>query len=91
MLELRSEAPAQYCGGLSGKPCRELSTELIKKTKQAYGSRFTIFGVGGVMSPQDALDKFNAGADIIQLITGIIYEGPVLIKKLCKYGTIKTL
>ncbi len=83
-LDHRHEAPQEYCGGLSGKVCRKLSTDLIKKTKQLYGSRFTIIGVGGVMSTEEAKEKFDAGADLIQLITGMIYEGPSLIKKLCK-------
>ena len=81
-LDVRVEAPVGYCGGLSGKPCRQLSTELITKTRQLYGNRFTIIGVGGVMSPEAAKEKFDAGADLIQLITGMIFEGPGLIKKL---------
>lgn len=81
-LDVREEAPEIFKGGLSGRPCAKLSTELIKKTRQQYGNRFTIIGVGGVMSVADAVEKFNAGADLIQLITGIIYEGPGLIKKL---------
>lgn len=82
-LDYRNEAPKDYRGGLSGKPCEKLSTELIAKTKKLYGDRFTIIGVGGVMSEQNAKDKFNAGADLIMLITGIIYEGPGLIRRLC--------
>jgi dihydroorotate dehydrogenase subfamily 2 len=82
-LDERSEAPLQYCGGLSGKVCRELSTELIRKTRNAYGKRFTIIGCGGVMSVRDAQEKIDAGAHIIHLITGIIYEGPGLMKKMC--------
>lgn len=83
-LDYRNEAPTEYRGGLSGKPCRELSTSLIRKTRDKYGRAFTIIGVGGVMSWQDAKDKFDAGADLIQLITGMIFEGPGLIRKLCK-------
>ena len=82
-LDFRNEAPEKYSGGLSGKVCRKLSTELIGKTKKAYGSRFTIIGVGGVMSPKDAQEKFEVGADLIMLITGLIFEGPGLVKKLC--------
>lgn len=82
-LDFHDEAPAQYIGGLSGKPCRDLSTALIRQTRERYGRRFTIFGCGGVMSPQDARDKFSAGADLVQLITGLIYEGPGLVKRLC--------
>ncbi len=82
-LDFRDEAPAQYVGGLSGKPCRDLSTSLIRQTREHYGKKFTIIGCGGVMSPADAQAKFSAGADLIQLITGLIYEGPGLVKKLC--------
>jgi dihydroorotate dehydrogenase subfamily 2 len=83
-LDVRSEAPKEYHGGLSGKPCQKLSTELIKKTREAYGNRFTIMGVGGIMSVQDAQEKFAAGADLIQMITGMIYEGPGLMKEIAK-------
>ncbi|MDE1940529.1 MAG: quinone-dependent dihydroorotate dehydrogenase [Patescibacteria group bacterium] len=82
-LEIREEAPASYQGGLSGKPCAHPSTALIAKTRDLYGKRFTIIGAGGVMSAETALEKFEAGADLVQLITGMIYEGPGLIKKLC--------
>ena len=82
-LDFRNEAPEKYAGGLSGKVCAKLSTELIRKTKKTYGSRFTIIGVGGVMSPEDAHEKFEAGADLIMLITGLIFEGPGLVRKLC--------
>jgi dihydroorotate dehydrogenase len=83
-LDVRSEAPRDYAGGLSGKPCQKPSTELIHKTRLAYGNRFTIFGVGGIMSPETALEKIAAGADTIQLITGMIYEGPGLIGKIAR-------
>ena len=83
-LDFREEAPAGFHGGLSGKPCRALSTELIRKTREKYARRFTIIGVGGVMSWKDADEKFEAGADLIQLITGMIFEGPGLIGRLCK-------
>jgi len=93
MLDIRAEAPDKYSGGLSGKPCVGLSTELIRKTRAAYGRRFTIIGVGGVQSPAEAVEKFAAGADLVQLITGLIYEGPGLIKEMCdgyaKYKSIK--
>jgi dihydroorotate dehydrogenase len=86
-LEVRSEAPQVYRGGLSGKPCTHPSTDLIAKTRELYGTRFTIIGVGGVMSPETAMEKFEAGADLVQLITGLIFEGPGLVKKLCRaYG-----
>jgi dihydroorotate dehydrogenase subfamily 2 len=82
-LDVRDETPQAYKGGLSGKPCTHLSTDLIYKTRQVYGKRFTIIGVGGVMSPETALEKFEAGADLVQLISGLIFEGPGLVKKMC--------
>ena len=82
-IDKKDYKPENYCGGLSGEPCRELSNKLIKLTKNNYGSRFTIFGVGGVMDEKTAIEKFEAGADLIMLITGMIYEGPGLIKRLC--------
>jgi dihydroorotate dehydrogenase len=84
MLDHPQDAPEEWRGGLSGKPCFELSNDLIRKTREAYGARFTIIGVGGIMSAEDAMEKFNAGADLVQLITGIIFEGPGLVSKICK-------
>ena len=81
-LDVPSEAPAVFKGGLSGKPCTHLSTDLIYKTREMYGKRFTIIGVGGVMSPETAMEKFTAGADIIQLVSGLIFEGPGLVGRM---------
>jgi dihydroorotate dehydrogenase len=78
------EAPEKYRGGLSGKLCQKLSTELIRKTKANWGDRFTIIGCGGILTVDDALEKFDAGADLLQLITGMIFEGPHLMKDIAK-------
>ena len=83
-LDYPEDAPSEYRGGLSGAPCRELSNELIRKTRAKYGSRFTIIGVGGIFTPDDAMEKFAAGADLIQLISGMIFTGPGLIKRICE-------
>jgi len=83
LIDFPEDAPREWRGGLSGKTCFELSNELIRKTRAAYGKRFTIIGVGGIFSPEDALVKFRAGADLVQLITGIIFEGPGLIGRIC--------
>lgn len=83
MLDFRDDAPKEWRGGLSGKPCFELSNELIRKTRETYGERFTIIGVGGIFSPEDAMMKFHAGADLVQLITGMIFEGPGLVRRIC--------
>jgi dihydroorotate dehydrogenase len=83
-LDVRDEAPAGYCGGISGKPCFQPSTELIRQTRELYGKRFTIIGCGGVMSIETAQEKFDSGADLVQIISGLIFNGPGLVKKLCK-------
>ena len=89
-LDMREEAPVAYKGGLSGKPCTHLSTDLIYKTREVYGKTLTIIGVGGVMSPETAQEKFDAGADLVQLISGMIFEGPGLVKRLCaSYSKLK--
>lgn len=71
-------------GGLSGKPLKKRSTEVIKYLSEKSGKSFPIIGVGGIHSPEDAIEKIKAGADLIQLYTGFIYEGPNLIKKINK-------
>lgn len=67
-------------GGLSGKPLTGRSTEVIKYLRQHLGKEYAIIGVGGIHSPDDAMEKLNAGADLVQLYTGFIYEGPWLIR-----------
>ncbi|MBP7808503.1 MAG: quinone-dependent dihydroorotate dehydrogenase [Bacteroidia bacterium] len=71
-------------GGLSGKPLTKRSTEVIKYLKQKSNNAFPVIGVGGIHSAEDAIEKINAGADLIQLYTGFIYEGPGLIKRINK-------
>ena len=69
-------------GGVSGKILAKKSTEIIHYLRKNSKRNFTIIGVGGIHSPQDAVEKIKAGADLIQLYTGFIYEGPELIKKI---------
>jgi len=71
-------------GGLSGKPVKERSTEVIRYLKNNAQRPFPIVGVGGINSPEDAIEKLEAGASLIQLYTGFIYQGPALIKKINK-------
>lgn len=71
-------------GGLSGKPLTERSTEVIRFLSEKSNKAFPIIGVGGIHSAKDALEKIDAGASLIQLYTGFIYEGPGLIKKINK-------
>lgn len=74
------EIEAIGAGGLSGKPLTKRSTEVIRYLKQKSGNAFPVIGVGGIHSADDAMEKLEAGADLIQLYTGFIYEGPKLIK-----------
>lgn len=67
-------------GGLSGKPLRKRATEVIRFLSEKSNKAFPIIGVGGIHSAEDALEKLDAGASLMQLYTGFIYEGPQLIK-----------
>lgn len=69
-------------GNFSGKPTWELSNELIKNTYKEFGDRIKIIGLGGIFNAQDAYTKIRLGASLVQLITGMIYEGPGLIKEI---------
>ncbi len=71
-------------GGLSGKPLTARSTEVISFLKQNSKSKFPIIGVGGIHSAEDAIEKFDAGAELVQLYTGFVYEGPQLVKDIKK-------
>ena len=67
-------------GGLSGKPLTKRSTEVIRFLSENSNKSFPIIGVGGIHTPEDAIEKLNAGASLVQLYTGFIYEGPSLVK-----------
>ncbi len=69
-------------GGLSGAPLTQSSTRVIRYLREHLGPAFPIIGVGGIMTPQDALDKLNAGADLVQVYTGFVYEGPGFVKRI---------
>lgn len=71
-------------GGLSGKPLTNRSTEVIRFLSEKSNKAFPIIGVGGIHTPEDALEKLEAGASLVQLYTGFIYEGPKLIKQINK-------
>ena len=71
-------------GGVSGQPIKDQSTQVIKYLADNSNKSFPIIGVGGIHSAEDALEKLNAGADLVQVYTGFIYEGPGLIKKINK-------
>lgn len=71
-------------GGLSGAPLTNRATEVIQLISNKTNGKVPIIGVGGINSPQDALDKLNAGASLIQIYTGFIYQGPTFIKQINK-------
>lgn len=71
-------------GGLSGKPVRERSTEVIRHLYRQSKGRMPIIGVGGIFTVEDAWEKITAGASLVQLYTGFIYEGPTLPKRIAK-------
>ena len=77
-------------GGLSGRPLRQRSTEVIRHLYRASAGKLPIIGVGGIFSAQDAWEKIIAGASLVQVYTGLVYEGPGLIKRVVK-GLIKKL
>lgn len=78
-IDPRDSRPTSYTGGLSGVPCRTDANRLLSLAYEAFGDRFTLIGCGGVFSAEDAMEKFDRGAQLIHLITGMIYEGPGLI------------
>lgn len=71
-------------GGLSGKPVKERSTEVIRYLKQKSNNAFPVIGVGGIYTAQDAIEKLEAGADLLQVYSGFIYEGPSMMAKINK-------
>ena len=75
---------AEETGGLSGAPVLEASNQVIRQLRAALGSGFPIIGVGGILSADDAVSKIRAGADVVQIYTGLIYEGPALVAKAAK-------
>lgn len=69
-------------GGLSGAPLRERANEIVAWLRKELGSDYLIIGCGGIMTPDDAVERLRAGADLIQVYTGFIYEGPSLVKRI---------
>ncbi len=75
---------ATETGGLSGKPLLARSTNVLAKVRQAVGPHFPLIGVGGIFTAEDARAKLAAGANLIQVYTGFIYEGPLLASRLVR-------
>ena len=67
-------------GGLSGAPLTQRSTEVVRYLHTHSEGRLPIIAVGGIMTPEDAVEKLHAGASLIQLYTGFVYEGPALVR-----------
>lgn len=80
----KTEVEAIGAGGVSGKVLAKRSTEIIRYLHQKSGGSFPIIGVGGIFSAEDAIEKLNAGASLVQVYSGMVYEGPGLIKKINK-------
>ncbi len=72
---------AEEAGGLSGTPVLAMSNRVITQLRNGLGKGFPIIGVGGILSAQDAVSKIRAGADVVQIYTGLIYKGPELVKE----------
>ena len=72
---------ANEAGGLSGAPVLDKSNAVIRHLRQRLGPAFPIIGVGGILSGADALSKIDAGADAVQIYTGLIYRGPALVRE----------
>jgi dihydroorotate dehydrogenase len=80
----RPELETLGTGGISGKPLSKRSTEVIKYLSEKAQGKFSIIGVGGIHSSEDAIEKINAGASLVQVYTGFVYEGPGLVKRINK-------
>jgi len=83
--QVKDSAHAAEVGGLSGAPLLEASNKVISRLRSALGPDFPIIGVGGILSKEDALQKIKAGANLVQIYTGLIYKGPKLIYETAKY------
>lgn len=79
-----SEVEAIGAGGLSGRPVRERSTEVVKYICSGTGGSIPVIAAGGIFTGEDAREKLNAGAELVQVWTGFIYEGPGIAGKICK-------
>ncbi|MDR3492070.1 MAG: quinone-dependent dihydroorotate dehydrogenase [Gammaproteobacteria bacterium] len=80
-----TDALALETGGLSGKPLNKNSTSVIKQLNKLLANKIPIIASGGILNPQDALEKINAGASLVQIYTGLVYSGPRLIAQLVKH------
>lgn len=84
VIEQTGKSPQSEAGGISGEPLRDRSTEVIRFIWQQTQGQIPIIGVGGIFSPDDAWEKIIAGASLIQVYTGWIYEGPLMVSRILK-------
>ncbi|HEX5539628.1 MAG TPA: quinone-dependent dihydroorotate dehydrogenase, partial [Methylophilaceae bacterium] len=82
--EVQGLPNAAEAGGLSGMPVRDKSTGVIKRLAQQLSGKLPIIGVGGIMSGEDASEKIQAGAALVQVYSGLIYRGPALVPEICR-------
>jgi dihydroorotate dehydrogenase len=81
---VQGQRHAQEAGGLSGAPVLQASNRVISALRQSLGPNFALIGVGGIVSAQDAIEKIQAGANVVQIYTGLIYQGPALVSQVAK-------
>ena len=89
-VKLLDELPDEVKGGLSGAPTRKLSTAMVHYAYRKYGDRLKIVGVGGVFNAEHAYEKIRAGASLVGMITGVIFEGPQVVGRINK-GLVKLM
>lgn len=77
--DIQDDYPEFIKGNLSGAPTRAISTDLVRKTYRAYGDVLAIIGIGGIFTAEDAFEKIQAGASLVALVTGMIFEGPQVV------------
>ncbi|MEH2336649.1 quinone-dependent dihydroorotate dehydrogenase [Nostoc sp.] len=82
IIDQTGKSPQSEAGGISGEPLRDRSTEVIRFIWQQTQGQIPIIGVGGIFSPEDAWEKITAGASLIQVYTGWIYEGPLMVRRI---------
>ncbi|MBD0304047.1 MAG: dihydroorotate dehydrogenase (quinone), partial [Tolypothrix sp. T3-bin4] len=82
VIDQTGKSPQEEAGGISGEPLRDRSTEVIRFIWQQTQGQIPIIGVGGIFSAEDAWEKITAGASLIQVYTGWIYEGPLMVRRI---------
>jgi dihydroorotate dehydrogenase len=83
LLTSAERVEAIAAGGLSGAPLRERATEVVRYLAERSGGRVTIIASGGIFTAADASEKISAGASLVQVWTGFIYEGPFIVRRMC--------